>query len=165
MGAAGLFSSPRIPHSAKLYFHHFRVLKKKSYLKAKLHSDNLQQKHLYNCRLSKCLLIQGLHFLDACTVFISERKKTNCSGYLVLKEPKKQTKDHHPPSLPSSRGKILPLSFTKTRLGEASIQGLLVSCSAPLEMPQPPAVGMNLGRLLGLFLASFTVKDVLSWGF
>lgn len=30
----------------------------------------------------------------------------------------------------------------------------------PLEMSQPPAVGMNLGRLLGLFLASFTLKDV-----
>lgn len=50
-------------------------LKKKSYLKAKLHSDNLQEKHLYNCRPSKRLLIQGLHFLDACTVFTSERKK------------------------------------------------------------------------------------------
>ena len=30
----------------------------------------------------------------------------------------------------------------------------------PLEMLQPPAVGMTLGRLLGIFLASFTLKDV-----
>lgn len=76
--------------------------------------------------LSRCLY--SIHIWE---------EKTNYSGYLVVKEPKKQIKDHHPPSLPSSWGKILPLSFTKTRLGEASIWGLLVSWSAPLKCSNP----------------------------
>lgn len=81
--------------------------------------------------------------------------KTNCSGPLVLKEPKSRPRTI---TLPSPGGKTLPPSFIKTSLGERSIWKLLVSPSVPLGCLIPPVVGMDLGRLLGLLPASFSLK-------
>lgn len=79
-------------------------LKKLSYLKAKLYSDNLEQNNFHKFRPSKCLLIKGLYILDVCTLFKFKGEKQTVQYHQFWKS-KNADQGPYPLNLPRPGGK------------------------------------------------------------